>query len=91
MKIKRRFIFLLISLILILAFQSSMAQYAKLLPYTPVNAEKDHYGGPACIQMACANAALHTQDFIYSKILMHNDESAIWYSDPNGIKRTLPY
>lgn len=64
-------------------------------PPFPYTAEKDHYSGPACVQMilnSCPDIAernFHSQDDIYSSILAHNIEPSIWFSDPKGIEGAL--
>jgi len=77
------------------------AAYSVLLPDVqpspslPYVAEKDHYSGPAGIQMilnSCPNTAArhyHDQDNIYISIMLHNAEPATWFSDPSGIKGVL--
>lgn len=77
------------------------AAYSVLLPDVqpspslPYVAEKDHYSGPAGIQMilnSCPNTAArhyHDQDNMYISIMLHNAEPATWFSDPSGIKGAL--
>ncbi len=100
-----RSIYSVITLVLLALFHPVVtipaAAYSLLLPAAapspglPYTAEQDHYGGPACVQMAlnsCPNAAsrhLNSQADIYTSILSHNTEPTTWFSDPNGIKGAL--
>ena len=80
---------------------SVVGQHSVILPDSPPTpplpyvAEKDHYSGPACVQMilnSCPDLTkrqYHSQDNIYASILIHNDEPTSWFSDPSGIEGAL--
>ena len=90
---------------LVMLLQAGMsleaAAYSLMLPDSPPApalpyiAEKDHYSGPASVQMilnSCPDIAsrhYNSQDDIYNVILLRNTEPTAWFSDPRGVLGAL--
>lgn len=101
MKIEHHLTNVVVGLILLTFTTNAFASYSLILPDAPCTpplpyvAEADHYSGPACVQMAlnaCPNLSgrhYNSQGDIYSSILLHNAETADWFSDPSGIRGAL--